>query len=329
MSNDTTNTFYKQKLKMKIAVVIPCYRVKNHILNVLNRIGGEVSKIYVVDDQCPEQSGQYVLDYCNDPRVCVIKHTSNTGVDGAVMSGYRAALNDQMDIAVKIDGDNQMDPALIRFFTQPIELNQADYTKGNRFYNIERITQMPTIRLIGNSALSFMCKLSSGYWRVFDPTNGYTAIHLRLVQELPLNKISQRYFFESDLLFRLNTLRAKVVDIPMHAQYADEISNLKIHRIIGVFFISHCKNTIKRIFYNYYLRDMSVASIELPLGLTLLLFGIAFGGLHWLKSMQTLQITPYGTVMIAMLSILIGIQLLLAFLAYDMTSSPTEAYTLI
>jgi hypothetical protein len=167
-----------------------------------------------------------------------------------------------------------------------------------------------------------MTKISSGYWDLFDPTNGYTAIHADVARHLPFKKISSRYFFETDMLFRLNILRAVVVDVPMDAKYSDEVSNLKISKIMGEFFFKHIRNFMKRIFYNYYLRDLSLASIELPLGLVLLLSGTSFGLYHWLESAREGAATPAGTVMLAALPILMGMQLILAFLGYDIASVP-------
>lgn len=308
----------------KICVVIPAYKVKSHILQVVGGIGDEVSKIYVVDDCCPVGSGEFVRENCTDRRVVVIRNESNLGVGGAVMTGYRAAITDGMDIIVKVDGDGQMDPALIPDFVQPILAGEADYTKGNRFFDLEKISTMPGVRLFGNAVLSFMTKLSSGYWNLFDPTNGYTAIHTRVASHLPFTKISNRYFFETDILFRLNTLRAVVVDIPMDAKYCDEVSNLKISRILGEFLAKHLRNLSKRIFYNYYLRDLSLASIELPLGLLLLLFGLSFGGWHWFFAVREGISTPTGTVMLSALPTLMGMQLVLAFLAYDIASIPVQ-----
>jgi len=181
---------------------------------------------------------------------------------------------------------------------------------------------MPKVRLFGNAALSLLNKLSSGYWDVFDPTNGYTAIHVDVLKKIPFAKLSERYFFESDMLFRLNTLRAKVVDIPMDAHYGDEESQLKIGKIIGDFTKKNIKNTCKRIFYNYFLRDMSLASIELVIGLLLLIFGVIYGVFHWLSSAQEGVVTPTGTVMLAVLPIVIGVQLLLSFLSYDIENVP-------
>ena len=310
----------------RIAVVIPSFRVLKHILGVISAIGPEVWSIYVVDDKCPDGSGDYVEENCKDPRVVVLRHDMNQGVGGAVMTGYRAAVIDGAEVIVKVDGDGQMDPSLIPNFIGPILAGEADYTKGNRFFDLEEIRAMPKARLFGNAVLSFMTKISSGYWDLFDPTNGYTAIHADVARHLPFEKISCRYFFETDMLFRLNTLRAVVVDIPMDAKYCDEVSNLKISKIVGEFLVKHGRNFLKRIFYNYYLRDMSLASIELPLGVLLFVSGCGFGFYHWISSLQEGIATPAGTVMLAALPILMGSQLMLAFLGYDISNVPRRPF---
>lgn len=307
-----------------VAVVIPSYKVCTSILEVLGQIGPEVTKIYVVDDACPDGSGRLVENQCVDERVTVLYHSDNQGVGGAVITGYRAALADNMDIIVKVDGDGQMDPSLIPCFIAPIIAGEADYTKGNRFFNLEDLHTMPKARLLGNALLSLITKISSGYWDLFDPTNGYTAIHRAVAQCLPFEKISQGYFFETDMLFRLNTVRAVVVDIPMAAKYGLEISHLKIHKIIIEFAFKNVKNFGKRIFYNYYLRDMSLASIELPLGLLLLLSGITFGSIRWIKALHSGAPTPAGAVMLAALPVLLGLQFILAFIGYDIATVPKK-----
>lgn len=315
-----------KKLTTKIAVVVPCYKVVDHVLDVINTIGPEVCRVYIVDDCCPDSTGAFVQANSKDNRVVVIYHKENQGVGGAVMTGYKAAIEDGMDIIVKVDGDGQMDPSLIPDFVAPIANGEADYTKGNRFFDLEKIHAMPKARIFGNAALSFMTKISSGYWDLFDPTNGYTAIHRDVARHLPLNKISRRYFFETDILFRLNILRAVVVDIPMDAKYSNEVSGLKISKIVGEFFIKHVRNFWKRIFYNYYLRDMSIASIELPVGLALFLFGLSFGSYHWLHSMSLGLPSSSGTVMLSAMPVIIGMQLILAFLAHDIRSVPRRPF---
>ena len=134
-----------------ISVVIPCYKVSAHICLLLEKIGSEVNAIFVVDDACPERSGALVEQNCKDPRVRVIYHTVNRGVGGAVLTGYQAAIEAGADIIVKLDGDGQMDPALIPFFISPIMAGEADYTKGNRFFDLEGIRNMPIVRLFGNA----------------------------------------------------------------------------------------------------------------------------------------------------------------------------------
>lgn len=307
---------------LNVAVVIPSFRVTRHIINVVAQIPTLVKTIYVVDDACPEKSGHFLQQQTNDPRVVVLFNQVNLGVGGAVMVGYKAAIADGADIIIKIDGDDQMDPALIPNFIEPIIAGEADYTKGNRFFDLELLNRMPRIRVFGNAVLSLMAKLSSGYWNLFDPTNGYTAIHSDVCRRLPFKKISNRYFFETDMLFRLNTLRAVVVDVPMEAKYEDETSHLKVSSIIGEFLVKHAKNFGKRIFYNYFLRDLSLASVELIIGLLLTLFGISFGLYHWLASANLGTSTPAGTVMLAAMPLLVGIQLILQFLGYDIASVP-------
>ncbi|MFI4957039.1 MAG: glycosyltransferase family 2 protein [Gammaproteobacteria bacterium] len=309
-----------------VAVIIPCYKVRSHILDVLKNIGSEVNAIYVVDDCCPEGSGDWVESQCHDKRVKVLHNPTNLGVGGAVMAGYAVALADGADILVKIDGDGQMDPRLISDFIAPILADEADYTKGNRFFDLEEINAMPKIRLFGNAVLSFMTKLSSGYWDIFDPTNGYTALHRTVAAYLPFRKISQRYFFETDMLFRLNTLRAVVVDIPMSAKYGNEVSSLKIFNVVGEFFVKHVRNFMKRIFYNYFLRDMSLGSIQLPLGLTMFIFGCIYGGYHWWLSIATGAVSTAGTVMLSALTVIVGLQFMLAFLAQDISAVPRRPF---
>jgi len=318
----TMNTSSPSSTGDLVAVVIPSYKVTRHILGVIAGIGPEVGRIYVVDDKCPDNSGAFVREHCRDPRVVVVEHAVNQGVGGAVMSGYRAAIDDGAKVIVKLDGDGQMDGSLLPAFIAPILADEADYTKGNRFFNLERIGSMPPMRLFGNAMLSLLTKLSSGYWDLFDPTNGYTAIHADAARFLPFEKISKRYFFESDMLFRLNILGAVVHDVPMDAVYGDEVSNLRISQVVTEFFTKHVRNFGKRIFYNYYLRNMSLASLELPLGLLLTGFGTVYGLAHWIGSARSHSETPAGTVMLAALPVIMGVQLILAFLAYDIASVP-------
>ena len=309
---------------MRIAVAIPCYKVRAHVLEVIAAVPSNVQRIYAVDDACPDGSGNYIERDCTDPRVRVLRHASNQGVGGAVITAYKAALADGMDIVVKIDGDGQMDPRLLPHFVRPIITGRADYTKGNRFFRPESVRDMPRVRLFGNAMLSFLTKLSCGYWQVMDPTNGYTAIHTSVMRELPLDKLEPRYFFETDMLFRLNTLRAVVRDIPMDAVYADEESNLRISKVLPEFFAKHLSRLVRRYVYSYLVRDFNIGTIYSLAGSALLLAGSIFGILHWVSSSAANHPATSGTVMLAAMPILVGIQLLIAFLQYDVSSVPVE-----
>ncbi|SDU35175.1 glycosyltransferase family 2 protein [Halopseudomonas salegens] len=308
----------------RIAVVIPCFNVASHILEVLARVPAQVERIYLVDDDCPEKTADLVEGSCIDPRLSILRNETNLGVGGAVIAGYQQALQEGMDIVVKLDGDGQMDPGLIPRIVRPIVQERADYTKGNRFYRLESLRGMPVLRLIGNAGLSFLSKLSCGYWNIMDPTNGYTAIHASVLREVPLDKLAQRYFFETDMLFRLNTLRAVVQDVPIDSVYADEKSGLKIHRILPDFLGKHLSRFFKRYAYNYWLRDFNAGSLYSFLGLLLLTGGSLFGIQQWMESVSTGVAATSGTVMLSALPVLIGIQLLLAFIHIDIERVPNQ-----
>ncbi len=308
----------------RIAVVIPSYRVRAQILRVIDGIGPEVGWIYVVDDACPEQTGAWVRDQCTDPRVEVITHAHNQGVGGATLTGYRHAIASGADAVVKLDGDGQMDAALILRIAGPLLAGQADYAKGNRFHRLAFTRGMPWLRLAGNALLSFMSKLSSGYWQVTDPTNGFTAIRRELLAELELDRIARRYFFESDLLYHLNQIRAVVVDVPMQARYEGEPSSLRPMHMVGPFLRGHLRNTVRRVGYSYLLRGFSVASVELGLGVLLLLAGGAFGIWQWITSSASGVPATAGTVMLAALPIIVGVQMLLSWLNFDVAAEPRQ-----
>lgn len=310
------------KNSKRIAVVIPCYKVKKHILSVIPRIGTDVETIYAVDDCCPENSGEFIKQNCTDPRVKVLFNDINKGVGGATKRGYEEALRDGMEIVVKIDGDGQMDPSLVPLFIKPIIDGQTDYCKGNRFFSYDHLSRMPKMRLFGNAVLTFFTKASSGYWNIYDPNNGYTAIHRRALSMLPLDKIHNRYFFESDMLFRLNSIRAVVMDVPMVAVYEDEESSLRIKDILLLFLSGHTRNFFKRIMYNYFLRDFTIASLELIIGTFFLLFGFIYGGIHWAQSIILHDVAPGGVVMLAGLTVIVGTQMLLSVFNYDVQNVP-------
>ncbi len=304
-----------------IAVVVPCYRVLNTVELVLRSIPDIVSRIFVVDDACPDHSGDFVEKLALD-RVTVLFHEQNLGVGGAVMTGYQKALEAGFDIVIKVDGDGQMDPAYIPSLIEPLITDQADYTKGNRFVDFKALRTMPKIRLFGNNMLSFLEKVYSGYWDVMDPTNGYTAIHRRVLEKLELNKIAKGYFFESHMLLHLNLISAVVKDIPIPARYADENSSLNIGKTLLRFPPKLIRGLCKRIFLKYFIYDFNMASVYLLLGIPMLFWSLIFGIIKWAESIS--QDTPQtaGTIILAALPLILAVEMLLQAINIDIQSVP-------
>lgn len=309
--------------KKKIIVVIPSYKVSKHILGVINDIPEFVNYIVVVDDKCPQNSGK-IAETSTDKRVVVCYHTINQGVGGAVVTGYKKALELNSDIVIKVDGDGQMDVGYMQKLIQPILDNKADYTKGNRFTDFKALRQMPKIRLFGNSGLSFLVKASSGYWNMMDPTNGYTVINRHAMEELDLDNLAKRYFFESDILINLNIENAVVLDVDIPAKYGDEESSLSVTKTLFGFPPKLFKGFCKRIFLKYFIYDFNMLSLYLVLGLPMVLFGTLWGSFKWIESIITGIETSTGTVMLSVLPIILGIQFLLQAIQIDMNNIPRK-----
>lgn len=313
-----------ESVKSKIAVIIPCYREKSHILDVLAAMGPEIASIFVVDDACPDGTGEFVSNNTKDKRITVIRHEKNLGVGGATLTGYKAALDTDSEIIVKVDGDGQMDPALIGQLVHPIQTHEADYTKGNRLHRRGAAKSMPFVRLLGNMGLTLMSKFSSGYWDIMDPTNGFTAIHRDAAKELPLDDIAHDFFFESDLLYHLSEIDAVVRDVPMRAKYGEETSHLIVHHVFGLFLCGHIKNGWRRIVDTYFVRDFGIASLNLIFGGLLVPVGSIYGGFRWWQSISTGVPATAGTAILSAMLIIVGTQLLLAFINHDIRRTPTQ-----
>ena len=310
---------------MKVAVVIPAFRVSKQIVEVVRAVPKGVSHIIVVDDCCPEGSGEVVREQVTDARLVVLRNSENLGVGGAVKRGYEQALSLGAEIVVKLDGDGQMDPTDIDALIFPLVSRRADYSKGNRFDQLDQLFAMPKIRLIGNAVLSLLSKISSGYWSITDPTNGFTAITRQALRKMEVAKVSNRYFFESDMLFRLNLAGAVVQDVSMPARYGGEKSNLSVARSVFEFGWKHYVNFNKRIFYRYYLREWSIASLEWPLALLFFAFGAIFGLNALIVSDQTGNPVTAGQVTLTAMTIIMGMQLFLSFVSYDVQAEPRDS----
>lgn len=305
-----------------VTVIIPAYRVKSHILNVVNEIPSFVKHILVIDDGCPDLTGRFLEENCNNKRLQVIYHDRNLGVGAAIKSGYSRGMQLDSDILVKIDGDGQMNSAEIKDLIEPILKDDAGYAKGNRFVSLAYIRQMPKIRILGNIALTFISKASSGYWSLRDPNNGFTAIHINTLKKLNLNAIDNRYFFESDMIFNLYFEDTIIRDIPMHARYSNEKSNLSIVKSFFEFSYKHLRNLFIRLYWKYALQDFGLASFKLFAGITLLVMGTSLGIYHWVHGIVNSQQTNAGTVGIVGILVILGVNSLYLFLDSDVKSDP-------
>jgi len=307
-----------------VAVVIPAFRVAPTIAGVLARIPADVGAIVVVDDASPDNL-QEVLAGVRDRRVVVIRHDTNRGVGGAMKTGFRKALELGAEVIVKVDGDGQMDPGLVHWFVDPIASGDADFTKGNRFDDLSVIRQMPLVRRAGNLGLSFLVKLASGYWGLFDPCNGFIAIRAAVVRKMNLDRLSDRYFLEISLLCEAYFARAVLADIPMQPVYAGATSSLNP---LGSFF-SFAPRLVQRSFYrvfmSYFMRDFNVVSVFLTAGIPLVVFGAVWSAYHWMHTYQTNIPATTGTVMVGMLPIVLGFQLLLEALVLDVGNEPKRS----
>lgn len=307
----------------KIAVVIPAFKVADHILGVIEGIPRHIHHVIVIDDHCPQASGKKAEE-TKRTNVIVLYHERNRGVGAAVVTGYKKALELGCDIVVKIDGDGQMDPACVDDFIQPLLLGSADYCKGNRFRSYRALKAMPKIRLFGNSGLSFLIKGASGYWNIMDPTNGYTAVHRRVLDKVNLDKLSKRYFFETDMLIRLNLINAVVKDIYINAKYSNENSSLSTKKALLQFPPKLFVSMIRRIFLKYFIYDFNMASVYILIGLPVFVASVIYGILEWVESAVTGVPRPAGTIMLVALPIIISFQMLLQAIQIDINSVPKK-----
>jgi len=308
-----------------IVAVIPCYRVEGEIESVLQAVPTYIKHIIVVDDASPDSTADRVTASAReDERLILIRHASNQGVGGAMVTGYRKALELGAQLVVKIDGDAQMDMADLPRLLQPLIEGRADYTKGNRFRDFVSLQKMPLIRRVGNMGLAFLAKVATGYWHLFDPTNGFNAIRSEVLAHVPLDKIDRTYYFETSMLANLYLLGAVVKDVPMPARYQGEVSSLLVHRILFEFPPKLFSTFLRRLVLKNFIYDFSMGSIYLLAGLPLLIFGLTFGIYKWTQYTKIGVPAPTGTVMLPTLSVLLGIQLLLSAIEIDLRSVPTE-----
>jgi glycosyltransferase involved in cell wall biosynthesis len=307
----------------RVGVVIPAYRVAAQIERVIAGIPSWVESIVVVEDKSPDDTAARV-ERLADPRVTLVRHESNRGVGGAMKTGFAEALRQGLDIVVKMDGDDQMDPAHLPMLVEPLLAGTADVVKANRYSSLGSLRGMPIVRVLGNGGLAFMVKLASGYWNVFDPANGYVAVRGPALARVDIAELPDRYFFESGFLIELGIQRAVVTDVAVPARYADEHSSLSPLRVLFEFPPRLVWGLARRVFWRYFVHDFTALSVYLLLGAPLLLGGLAFGAWQWAIRLGTGDYASAGVVMLAAMPILLGAQLLLQAITLDVHNVPTR-----
>ena len=308
---------------MKVGAILPCFRSSREAVWVVQECLKQVELVVCIDDLCPEQTGAVIKKaYADEPRVIVLIHAYNQGVGGAVKTGISYLLNTDIDVFVKVDSDGQMNPALIPKLVRPILEGATQFSKGNRFRDIDILRQMPVIRLIGNAGLSFITKLSTGYWELFDPTNGFLAMSRSIFDSIQIEKTDNRYFFETDLLFRCALANTKIEEIPMQAIYRRERSSLNPFEEILRFARRHISVLFKRIVYQYFLLEINPGSFELLGGLMSGLIALFIGLNSLCSGWRNGQETPAGTQTLFLALMIISLQLILGFVYYDSAFRP-------
>ncbi len=304
-----------------IAIVVPAYNEEHFIEQVIAEIPPFVDHIVVVDDASLDTTYTRVKEI-PDSRIVLLRNSANEGVGGATINGYRKALELGSDIIVKVDGDGQMPLDHLPNLLDAILEKGYDYAKGNRFLESTALKRMPKIRLLGNALLTFLTKLASGYWNVFDPQNGFTAINACCLKMVDLNQVHKRYFFENDMLVQLNIHNFRVKDVPIPTIYGNEKSGIRITSVLFTFPWLLLHRFLYRVYHKYILRDFSPIALFLGLGSLLMAWGTGFGIYLWIKSILTHVQTSTGTVMLAVLPLILGFQLVLEALVLDIQETP-------
>ncbi len=304
-----------------VAVVVPAHDEAAFIADVIRGVPAYVDTIIVVDDASTDGTAA-VAQKSGDGRVQVLILSKNVGVGGAMVEGYRRALEAGADIVVKMDGDGQMPPEHLPALLDALVRDGYAYAKGNRFLLGTPRRTMPRPRFIGNMTLTFLTKMASGYWHIFDPQNGYTVISADALRRVDLDAVHRGYFFENDMLVQLNINQLRVRDVPMRARYGTETSELRPFQVGYSFPGLLLQRFAYRIYQKYMLRDFSPIALFLLTGALLFLWGVGFGVFLWIKGRLQMVPTPTGTIMLAIVPLFLGFQLLLQAIVLDIQETP-------
>ena len=304
-----------------IAAVVPAYKEESMISTVIETMPDFVDHIVIVDDCSPDATSEVVRSI-DSSRVTLLRHEVNQGVGGSIITGHRAAIELGADVNVVMAGDAQMDPQHLPGLLDKVTDGGFGFAKANRFFAPESFEGMPRHRVFGNIVLSFMTKLASGYWHLFDPQNGYTAVRADVLRNIPLDSVAKRYSFENDLLIHLNIQQVSAVDVPVPAVYGDEVSSIRLGKVVPELLDLLFRGFWRRIWYRYVLWSFSPIALLLFMGLLLFTAGIAIA--IWVAFLAVGSVVATAaTVMLAALPLMIGTQMLISALQLDIQASPS------
>jgi glycosyltransferase involved in cell wall biosynthesis len=263
----------------RVAVVVPAHNEETQIETVIRTMPELVDQIVIVDDMSSDQTVKVVKELTKRyPKVHLIEHEANQGVGGAIVTGYKYARDQKYDVTVVMAGDAQMDPEDLPVVAGPVARGEVDYCKGNRLFTGEAFQKIPKVRYFGNSILSLMTKVASGYWHVADSQTGYTAINLRMLQLINWDQTYKRYGCPNDYLVRLNIYDATVRDVPINPVYdVGEKSGIRLHNVIPRMSLLIAKLFLWRMFQKYIIRDFHPLVLFYAMSALLLIPGVLLG----------------------------------------------------
>jgi glycosyltransferase involved in cell wall biosynthesis len=302
-----------------VAVVVTAYNEEKLILNVLESMPQWVDHVLVVNDGSTDRTVEKVSEYMKkEPKVAFISHKENKGVGGAIASGYNYCLEKNFDITVVMNGDAQMDPEDLAALITPLANGVADYSKGNRLFHGKAWEVIPHYRYIGNSVLSLLTKIASGYWHVADSQCGYTAISKTALAAIPIDQIFPRYGVPNDILVKLNIESMVVIDVPIRPIYnVGEVSGIRLSNVIPDISFLLLRRFFERLTQKYVIRDFHPLIFFYILGLIALPLGSGMGFYYFFYRILIGHVTPVTALFAAFLS-LAGLLFLLFAMLFDM-----------
>jgi glycosyltransferase involved in cell wall biosynthesis len=304
----------------RVAVVVPAFDEERLIGTTLGGIPEFVDKVFVVDDASRDGTAQSARA-SGDPRVEVITHERNQGVGAAILTGYRRALDEGIDVTCVMAGDNQMDPSDLEAIAGPVARGEVDYAKANRLFTGRAWELIPHTRYLGNAVLSLLTKIASGYWHVADSQSGYTAIGHSTLGLLDLDRIYARYGFPNDMLVHLNVVNARVRDVPSRPVYGvGETSGIRLGRVIPAISWLLTKAFFWRMREKYVIRDFHPLVFFYVFGILFSLMGLVLGITVTVLRFMGNDLTVATVVLVALL-LMMGLLFTLFAMLFDMESN--------